>query len=343
MDSQVIQWPSQMAKVAQLIVQQVTSVHNSRLGVIGQKACRVLEDMQALQRCRSRLDTCLWRGWLGAAKSVAEEFQSLTRNLPHELDQLKSALEHRDGHMPRLRDVFEDLQQLENEFGEIRWCQERKILAVTTEYIVLEDIQLGPFEIRLDISRLNRLPSDRPYSIVALEPHPAASNDSITHPHVSDEILCAGNAGAAIVTTLSTGRICDFFVLVRSVLTTYNPNSPYVSLDRWEGVACEDCGYTVGSDDTYYCTSCEQDYCGDCISSCHNCQDSTCRSCLEECPICGDSYCRSCMTRCPDCRQAICSTCLDNRSCSCHEEEQEETSNGTNQDKDQPPRASQAA
>ena len=63
--------------------------------------------------------------------------------------------------------------------------------------------------------------------MIALDPHPAALNDAVTHPHVSDERLCTGDAGAAIQAALAAGRVFDFFTLVRSVLVTYNPESPY--------------------------------------------------------------------------------------------------------------------
>ena len=334
MNAQIVQLPSQMVRIAQLILDQLHSLQNTRMADISRRAAQVYDALETVRLCRQKLDTCLWRGWFGAAKSVKDQFVSATRNLPYCLDQLSHAVQATEPQLPKLRDIFEDLEQLEDEFGEIRWANVPRTLSVVTEDIVLEDIRLGAFEVRLDISMLNRLPADKPYRIVALDPHPAASNSSVTHPHVSDESLCAGDASAAIVTTLSTGRICDFFTLVRSVLTNYNPNSPYVSLDRWEGTACQDCGYTMDSDDTYYCTSCDRDYCGECISSCHGCQDSTCRGCLEECSVCGESYCCSCMTRCPVCRQRLCGTCLDDMACSCHEEDQEETDNGTTQDQE---------
>ncbi len=41
-----------------------------------------------------------------------------------------------------------------------------------------------------------------------------------------------------IRTALEQGRLCDFFSLVRSILNTYSPDSPYVSLYDWCGVAC---------------------------------------------------------------------------------------------------------
>ena len=70
---------------------------------------------------------------------------------------------------------------------------------------------------------------------------------------------------------LAGGRICDFFLLVRSVLTCYNPDSAYVSLDNWHGVSCYECGYTTCPDDLSYCTTCDRDFCSDCASYCRRC------------------------------------------------------------------------
>ena len=144
------------------------------------------------------------------------------------------------------------------------------------------------------------------YSIVALDPHPAACNEAVTHPHVSDEGLCAGDGGAAIQMALANGRICDFFLLVQAVLTTYNSGSPYISLDNWYGTPCYDCGYSMDTEDAHWCEACEHDYCSECISCCEKCEGWFCRGCLTECEICGDLYCRGCMTTCPDCGRELC-------------------------------------
>ncbi len=40
---------------------------------------------------------------------------------------------------------------------------------------------------------------------------------------------------------LTEGRLLDFFMIVRQVLQTYSPDSPYVSLDDWYGRQCSDC------------------------------------------------------------------------------------------------------
>ncbi len=62
----------------------------------------------------------------------------------------------------------------------------------------MNDVHLGDFEIQLHVPSLAEMRYNSIFRIVALDPHPAASNDCVTHPHVSDERLCPGDAGAAI-------------------------------------------------------------------------------------------------------------------------------------------------
>ena len=83
-------------------------------------------------------------------------------------------------------------------------------------------MNLGPFEIRLDWGSLS---DPNPYSVVALDPNSAASNDEVTHPHVKDEHLCEGEGHSAIRAALAECRLLDFFMLVSQVLHTYGQGS----------------------------------------------------------------------------------------------------------------------
>ncbi|HUU98355.1 MAG TPA: hypothetical protein VM487_21695, partial [Phycisphaerae bacterium] len=102
--------------------------------------------------------------------------------------------------------------QLEAEFGEPGFNRDTRELSVITDRIELEGIDLGDFEIRLHVGNLGAGQFNSLLSVIALDPHPAASNRRVTHPHVNDEQLCAGDGRAAIQAALHNGRICDFFV-----------------------------------------------------------------------------------------------------------------------------------
>src|SRR5262249_5986414 len=127
-------------------------------------------------------------------------------------------------------DLYRDLIVVQSEFAGFEYDPDIHLLAVTTEPIRLEEIELGSFQIRLNY---RRLADPQPYNVVALDPNPAASNNSITHPHINDERVCEGDARSAIARALAEGRLGDFFTIVDRLLHTYAPGRAYVELDSW--------------------------------------------------------------------------------------------------------------
>lgn len=310
-------------RLASTIHEQLVHFHQTRYQTVLQEVQHLLEYMESLQRWRKRMTICNSRHMPEAARKVAERLQPCLRDVPFYVGEIERTAETCKRSCPSVSDVFAEIRQLQAEFERFEYNAKQQTLSVTTEAIVLEDVYLGEFSIQLHVDRLSQVPRRRnAYRIVALDPHPATTNDSVTHPHVRDEELCAGDATAAIATALETGRVCDFFLLVRSVLTTYNGHSPYVPLTEWNGRACNDCGYVTDSDESYYCEYCSDDYCSECISYCRRCDTSVCRSCLETCPVCDEPACPSCMNRCPDCKRTICTTCLEAGECECRQEEE---------------------
>jgi len=277
------------------------------------------------------------RGWAAATAHVEEAAH-------HELIQLERAVQQAISQgaayssryqrmvQPTLRESFEDLRQLQEEFEDVQLELVEGSISVTTEPIELEGVFLGPFEIRLVLDQLGNAADARAFEIIALDPHPAATNESVTHPHVQDQKLCAGDAAATISMSLRAGRLCDAFLAINAVLNTYNPHSPYVALDNWSGIACSDCGAIIDEDEAYYCEGCEQDFCGDCINSCGCCEASRCRGCLEEDRESEVLCCSGCQEHCGECRRMVdtdsfdqesglCPGCLERR----REQEQAET------------------
>jgi hypothetical protein len=201
--------------------------------------------------------------------------------------------------------VLDELVQLQQEFERVDLRPREGRIRAVTEPVVLEGVDLGRFAIELHPVRLSEHPDSSCFDCIALDPHPACSDESVTHPHVRDKCLCAGDASAPIAEALRQGRLCDAFVLVRSVLRTYNPHSPYVHLADWQGQSCGDCGGTARSDDLCYCECCERDVCPDCAGSCDLCDDSCCRGCLERDEVSRRDCCPSCRRSCEDCGRAV--------------------------------------
>jgi hypothetical protein len=279
--------------------------------------------MDQFRSAARKIEICQAKGLIGAGRRMRVQTFYLVRDLRHALGQLSNHLEPKTRTIPTLRELLQELSQIRDEFGGYGFDPKEKTLAVTTEPVELEGIYLGPFEIRFYLDELHKLDSRYTYRVIALEPNPSAVNEVVTHPHVSEERLCEGDASSSILTALQTGRICDFLLMIRSVLEVYNSDSPYVRLDEWEGRPCHECGYTAGTDDCYLCEACEHDFCSECSSYCTACETSLCRSCLIGCSYCDAYHCESCLGTCVECGEYCCSSCSKDGLCPTCRQEQE--------------------
>lgn len=258
-------------------------------------------------------DTAVEKSWLIGAESIRSRIERNLNDFSHHLQRFKELINTDETVMPNFIDIHAELVQTEQEFGELQFDLKEKTISVTTGDIVLNDISFGPFGIKLSICQLEKLYTDIPYRIIALEPNPAGGNDSVTHPHVSDERLCEGDGHVAIRNAIEQGRFCDFFTLIKSILQTYNPDSPYVSLDDWQGRSCYDCGYTISDDESYYCERCDREYCGQCSTYCRVCDTTVCLGCSSECYGCKEPICKDCMHVCKECEEAFCENCINEK------------------------------
>lgn len=287
--------------------------------------------------------------WRSRALIVARDEPYRLRHVRHHLEALKYALDRLDkarglglehilpqlrleilGHLDRLRlagteakdsmlrpgvqspgpgAFLEELSQVEDDFDDFSIDWKNKAVSATTEPITLQDIYLGPFAIQFHWERLLHQPGSDCFDIVALDPHPAAANDRVTHPHVKDRSLCAGDASVPIRKALEQGRLADAFYLVRSVLEHYNPGSPHIALDDWEGTPCHDCGRNVSDDERWCCEGCGCDFCDDCMGNCACCDATRCHGCLMRCDACEEPCCARCLESCSGAGKECCRHC----------------------------------
>jgi len=275
--------------------------------------------------CDSRkLGLAITRGWLAASEQCCTSIDRYLNEIPYAASKLQTLLDRRQKEVPTLSAVVEELKAVQAEFEDVAFNAEESALCVVTEPITLEDIYLGRFRILLDLDRLGELYQKVSYYIVAIDPHPAANDEAITHPHVSNEVLCEGDGSAAIRAALEEGRLSDFFSMVRSILSTYNPDSPYVSLANWDGVACYDCGYVMDDESSYSCSHCGNSVCDNCSRVCINCGEIVCGECVSHCEVCDRSLCPECAkTKCGECESVCCESCLSDGLCpECKEEKE---------------------
>lgn len=263
------------------------------------------------------------RGWNLAAERLADDYYAAIGALASQLGELA-----RQGGPPvtsgdvSYRDIYSDLIALDEEFERVEFDQGSQQLRVRTAPIMLAEIYLGPFEIRLELGRLD---IDLPYAVVALDPCPAASRSEVPHPHILGEVLCEGDGRQAIRRALADGRLFDFFQLVVAVLGTYNDESPYVELGDWHSEPCPDCGLLIDPENGVCCGHCEALLCYECEGGCPGCGEGYCHQCLAPCRQCDEPCCPTCLQNCKGCDRQCCSQCLTNERCGeCYEEEKEQ-------------------
>lgn len=326
-----------LLKLSFLISQKLASLEKNMSVELLERLSTLAGHFKELTTEARRIALALNRNWLFAAKTCQENLIRILDEIPFNVETIKQLADTNKSDNSAnvtVSQVFEELKQIQQEFDGFNFNKERKTLSVTTKPITLEDVYLGPFQIELHINKLAKLYKESPYFCIAIEPNSAANNNEVTHPHVSGNKLCEGEGYVAIKTALEHGRLYDFFSVVNSILNTYSPDSPYVSLDDWLGGAdCYDCGTGIGEDDSYYCGFCDHVFCNHCSSYCRSCDESCCLGCGGSCPNCEDFVCHHCLKKCPECGETYCQMCMENSICeNCKEQiETEELENQKNE------------
>ena len=288
---------------------------NSRYLELMKRLTGFAGQLQELTAESRKMGASLVHGWFSAAGRCCNRTSRLLNDISYSISQIQQLAEGPQKKTPNLSLLVEELNQLQEEFGSVDFDKTKNTISVVTDPVTLEDVYLGPFTIRLALDKLSELYKDSPYRVIALDPNPAATDENVTHPHVSGEGLCEGDGCVAIRVSLEQGRLSDFFTMVRSILNTYNPDSPYVSLSDWDGEPCYDCGYVMNREDTYYCSFCDRDYCEECSTCCRCCDETICLGCSQQCPLCEEYICENCMLECAECSSPCCSSCLEEELC----------------------------
>ena len=260
-----------------------------------------------------------------AASRLRKQLQAATTQLLTRTRALTSDLAVNPSRVASAFEIAAELQALVEEFHDVRVNGKERTISVTTEAIVLEDVCLGRFRLTLDWRHLQD--GIRGLSVVALDPVSAASNDRYVHPHVDGENLCAGDGKLALQAALTQGRMCDFFVVVRQILNTYNSSSAYVQLEEWFSRECCACGDWTAADEMRDCERCDTSLCRECVSGCSDCSGDFCSDCTSVCADCDSETCATCLNECDGCGNQFCERCFDDGQClECNEnQEAEET------------------
>ena len=145
---------------------------------------RLTGRLEPLARCRRQITLARERDWRHAQAQLITELEGLLRALPGDTQYVQQAVP-KPVHILSMADIAQEFDQIDDEFG--GWTYEAPgILTVVTQPITLEEIRLGTFEIRLNLTHLGTHRSSAPYELAARDPHPAACNEAVIHPHVRD-------------------------------------------------------------------------------------------------------------------------------------------------------------
>jgi hypothetical protein len=295
-------------RLAGHLVRHLSSRTERRSSQLDDSATQLFQRQQVLQRCWRQWQLARQRGWTTSAAALRLAILDHAARLDSALTQFISCGSTESQNIPTrptLRLLLEELEQLKNEFGDVEYRLKDQVVAVTTDCITLEEVELGPFSIELHLQRLPQNLGSGAFEIIALEPNPASQDSSITHPHVSRNSLCAGDATLPISAALQEGRIADAFCLVSAVLHEYNAGSPYVSLETWNGERCQDCDTLIDSGDLCSCHKCGRQCCDDCLSRCGGCDETFCNYCLERDDEADERYCAGCRRACAACERIV--------------------------------------
>lgn len=278
-----------------------------------------------LHALTARARFCRDRGMFRAENVVRRNLRWEARRLSEELSARLAEPSEETARRSRstLRDIYGEIRSLEHEFGDVVVDLKERTLSVSTQPIVLADVNLGPFRIELDYRQIGKTDC---YRVIALKPNRPPGHSRVTHPHVQHDSLCEGDGKDAIKAALRDGRIYDFFLLVSQVLRHYNRGNAYAELSTWIGVECQDCREAIEWDAAYHCGLCGADVCRSCVWICLSCRDEMCSECTSACARCHRTHCAECLTKCSVCQVSVCHQCGDGGQCrSCRPASQEST------------------
>ena len=289
----------------------------------------VRSNWREMKRCLRLTSFAIERDWRHAARTLVSDNRFCRDDFAaglKDLSEAAAAVTSPKPHHCSVQSLLDDLVDLQEGFKELRWNRDE--LWVRTEAITLEEIYLGPFEIRMPIACLGTEGGNEDFKVNALDPQPSSKSDEVVHPHVEASVLCTGDGTVSIGRAMADGRILDLFQLIHAILTTYNPDSAYVRLDHWNrgSLSCADCGYDVDEDETLYCQSCQSDFCQECTYGCGQCAETVCRGCSIHCPLCEMRYCQRCTSTCAQCERVVCRDCINDQGLceSCQEKQAQE-------------------
>ena len=216
---------------------------------------------QQLEAQIRRLSRALQKRWQRAAQRIQTDLAYDIRSLQHELDKvINRRCEANIFKIPAVGEVYSDLLTLHDEFEEVTCQDGARTLSVRTSRIILDEIDLGSFEIELSWQSHDSLPE---YRVIARSRIQPAKTTALRIPTSAMKVLCEGDARGAIRQLSSK---VAFTTSSRSCIAYCRP-MPLVgrlsSLMTGKEYRCSDCGCRVAESDSFVCYHCDAALCSD--------------------------------------------------------------------------------
>jgi hypothetical protein len=144
-----------------------------------QRLSDLVEQMHRHQRI---IEKAKRRGWHLAAQVLQGQLSAIIRAMCDVASTLRVHWLDRQVQLPPLHELFAELRQLQTEFSELMIKSAPPTVAVKTDAIVLEGVELGRFLIQLDWPRLENQASSDCFDVIALDPNPPASERPLVGP-----------------------------------------------------------------------------------------------------------------------------------------------------------------
>ena len=174
--------------------------HHNQYSEVLAKTEKLTEKLNEVTTETGKIQKAIDHQWFCSAGKSKVRLERALNDLPYLIGNAKQFIARPVNQVPTFRDLMAEFKQLADEFGDVTFDMENKSISITTESIELDDTYLGEFKIELRIDKLIEAHRMAPYSVIALDPHPAATSSDVTHPHVSNDILCEGDGHTAICT-----------------------------------------------------------------------------------------------------------------------------------------------
>lgn len=190
-----------------------------------------------------------------------------------------------------LKTLLDETELVQEKPLEVRWI---------VENITLYDVWIGDIEVTLGLDKF----SVHAWNISV----DTASKRGNQHPHVSsDGQICWNGNDEDARKYHASGDFLALKDTIENLLRTYNPRSPYISLNDWEygeEGSCDECGDHYPDDDLSYSEHYEVSLCPNCRTWCEQCEDCVpeyhYNSSLDACDRCvenGSDICALCLER----------------------------------------------